>query len=116
MNVQVDKILADKGIKVLRLPTKHCEYNPIELVWAKVKRYVADNNTATRNAVSMIEMIHNSFKTVTPSFCKKVVEHCKGVMDMAMKAEKLIDVEVRPIIINLASDDQVRTSNLPDFN
>ena len=89
---------------MLRLPTKHCEYNPIELVWAKVKRYVADHNTTTRNATAMMNLIHESFQTITPDFCKKVVEHCKEVMDTAMEAEKLIDVEVRPFIINLAED------------
>ena len=49
---QVDEILKDipdgsggkKDIKVLRLPTKHCFFNPIELVWAYVKGYVARKN------------------------------------------------------------------------
>ena len=29
---------------VLRLPFGHCELNPIELVWAQVKGYVAPHN------------------------------------------------------------------------
>lgn len=89
---------------MLRLPTKHCEYNPIELVWAKVKRYVADKNTTTKNSATMIELIHEAFSTITPDFCKKVVEHCKEVMDAAIEAESLIDLEVRPCIIEWADE------------
>ena len=105
---QVDKILAEKDIAVLRLPTKHCEYNPIELVWAKVKRYVADKNTTARSASAIMELIREAFTLIQPEFCKKVVEHCKKVMDTAMDAENLIDVEVRPVLIDLINDDEVR--------
>ena len=34
-----------KDIKVVRLPDAHSELNPIELIWAQIKGYVAANNT-----------------------------------------------------------------------
>ena len=68
---QVDEILKDipgtsgvtKQIKVLRLPTKHCFFNPIELVWAYIKGYVARRNHTcklkeserlTKEAITMV--------------------------------------------------------------
>ena len=101
---------------MLRLPTKHCEYNPIELVWAKVKRFVADNNTTARSTKALIDLIHEAFETVTPEFCLKSVEHCKAVMDGAMDVEKLVDVKIRPVIINLDEDDEVMIRLSSYFN
>ena len=34
----------DITIDVLRLPTKHCEYNPVEMIWSQIKGYVASHN------------------------------------------------------------------------
>ena len=69
---QIDEILKTvphssgagyKDIKVLRLPTKHCFFNPIELVWAYIKGYVARKNascnlgdveTLTRAAITQV--------------------------------------------------------------
>ena len=101
----VDRLLAAKNISVLRLPTKHCEYNPIELVWAKMKGYVATHNTSARNTKPVIELIHEAFSTVTPDYCSKVEEHCKRITDKAIAAESIIDVQVRPMLINLDDDE-----------
>lgn len=101
----MDEIFAAKGITVLRLPTKHCEYNPIELVWAKVKSFIAKENTGAPKKDAIIKLVHKAFSTVNADFCAKVVQHCMEVMDKAMEAEKLIDVKVRPVIISSA--DQV---------
>lgn len=89
----------------MRLPTKHCEYNPIELVWAKVKRYVADHNTKSHNTREIMRLLHEGFLSITPAFCSKVVEHCYGVIDKANDAETLIEVEVYPLIIRVDADD-----------
>jgi hypothetical protein len=35
-------------VHVLRTPVRHCELNPIELIWAQVKGFVAKNNTTFR--------------------------------------------------------------------
>ena len=36
------------GHFVLRTPVRHCELNPIELIWGTVKRAVANRNTTFR--------------------------------------------------------------------
>ena len=39
---ELDLIAQEKGHRVVRLPPYHCQYNPIELIWAQVKGYVAE--------------------------------------------------------------------------
>ena len=41
---QIDTIAKDAGHKVVRLPPYHCQYNPIELIWAQVKKNIAEKN------------------------------------------------------------------------
>jgi hypothetical protein len=41
---KIDMFLAEHGYTVLRLPPYHPEMNPIELIWATVKKWVADRN------------------------------------------------------------------------
>ena len=43
-NYTVDRIATENGHKTLRLPPYYCQYNSIELIWAKVKKFVADRN------------------------------------------------------------------------
>ena len=45
---KTDKIANLHGHEVLRTLVRHCELNPIELIWAQVKDFVAKNNTTFR--------------------------------------------------------------------
>lgn len=50
---QYDKYLIyemarSNGIEILRLPPYHCKLNPIELVWAQIKKYIAAYNTTLK--------------------------------------------------------------------
>uniref|UniRef100_A0A2S2Q7H4 Tc1-like transposase DDE domain-containing protein n=1 Tax=Sipha flava TaxID=143950 RepID=A0A2S2Q7H4_9HEMI len=38
---ELDEIACSMGHEVIRLPPYHCQYNPIELIWAQVKSEVA---------------------------------------------------------------------------
>ncbi|CAH2095722.1 unnamed protein product [Euphydryas editha] len=40
-SIVIDQMAEQKGVTVLRLPPYHCEINPIELIWADIKGYVA---------------------------------------------------------------------------
>ena len=41
----VDEMIKKEGHSVVRLPPYHCNLNPIENIWALMKRDVAANNT-----------------------------------------------------------------------
>lgn len=43
---KIDALLAAKGYTVFRLPPYHPNLNPIEMVWATFKNYVAKKNAS----------------------------------------------------------------------
>ncbi|XP_062511240.1 uncharacterized protein LOC134187137 [Corticium candelabrum] len=59
----------------LRSPVAHCELNPIELAWSKVKRYLKEHNQTFKLA-DLEELVSAAFQSVTPemwrSYCKHV--------------------------------------------
>ena len=57
-------------IFVLRSPVRHCELNPIELIWAQMKRYVACRN----NTFRMKDVQKLTMKSFNPFICSKAVQ------------------------------------------
>ena len=45
---KTDQIANLHGHEVLKKNLRHCELNPIELIWAQVKGFVTKNNTTFR--------------------------------------------------------------------
>nr|CAH7759611.1 unnamed protein product [Callosobruchus chinensis] len=41
---EIDKIMTEAGHSVLRLPPYHPDLDPIELLWAFLKQYVAEKD------------------------------------------------------------------------
>ena len=96
--------LAEKhGHFVLRTPVRHCELNPIELVWAQVKQYVAvHNSTFTMAAVR--KLTHEAMDTVTAKNWSKCAEHTKKI-EQRMCEQEGIHESIEPLIINVESSD-----------
>jgi transposase len=47
ISYDIDGIFAQHNHNILRLPKYHPEFNSIELIWATVKNWVAQNNTTS---------------------------------------------------------------------
>ena len=41
---RIDEMAREHGHQIIRLPPYHCDLNPIELIWAQIKDYVAKHN------------------------------------------------------------------------
>ena len=41
---ELDQLASERGHEIICLPPYHCQYNPTELIWAKVKGEVAAEN------------------------------------------------------------------------
>lgn len=84
LKLAVEKYVVDEVAKaenriVLRLPPYHCELNPIELAWFKVKGYVKNRNT-TFKLNNVKQLLIEGVETVT-------AENWRNVEAYTMKEE-----------------------------
>ncbi|XP_077521363.1 uncharacterized protein LOC144132658 [Amblyomma americanum] len=99
----VDNAAVSTGCIVLRLPPYHCEFNPIELVWAKVKNGIAaDNRDFKLSTVDAI--LREKIKHAAAEDWAKSIQH---VMDLEAKfrLDTSGSEHIQPIIIQLGEDD-----------
>lgn len=93
----VDELAKVHGVSVVRLPPYHCELNPIELVWAQIKGYVASKNkTFKLNEVK--ELLPQAMATITPERWKACVEHVIKEEENFFQLDGIIDNLVEIII------------------
>ena len=100
----LDEMAKEQGKVVLRLPPYHCELNPIELIWAQVKDYVARNNT-TFNIKDVNRHLVEAVQSITSEQWQKCIKHViekeePRFWDVYNSTEVVAD-----FVINLGSDD-----------
>lgn len=92
------------GITVLRLPPYYCELNPIEFVWAQVKRRLAKTNTnPTKNNAT--ELIRCVIEEIQPAEWKKYVEHVESKVE-SKYSFKLTNIQPIRFTVNTGSSDE----------
>ncbi|XP_026319497.1 uncharacterized protein LOC113229996 [Hyposmocoma kahamanoa] len=105
----VEKLAAEHGVTILRLPPYHCELNPIELVWAQVKGHVARNNkTFKMNEVR--QLFEEGLQLVTPQRWSDCVRHIIKEENKMMQLDHLIDDVSDTFIINVTDSDSSTSS------
>jgi hypothetical protein len=77
----VEQLLGDAKHAVIYTPPFCPEVQPIELLWSKVKRLVADQATHNRSITQTREQTEEAFETVTSSFCINIIKHTHDWMD-----------------------------------
>lgn len=99
---KIDTLLAQNNHTVLRLPPYHPELNPIELIWATLKKWVASHNV-TFKMDDVIELTDRKMELITR---EEWQEHCRHVRDVElefMRKEGLLDAG-EELIIHLNGD------------
>jgi transposase len=71
----VDDIIRDAGHVPIRLPPYHCYLNPIEFVWAQMKKFISKHNL-NNNKEQIKELILKSLNEITPENWKNYIRHC----------------------------------------
>nr|XP_023022563.1 uncharacterized protein LOC111510841 [Leptinotarsa decemlineata] len=101
----VDKMAERRNITVLRFPPYHCELNPIELIWAQMKSYVARKNTSYK-IQAVRELLYESLQHITEQNWRDAVRHAIEEEQKMWDLDNIIDatVETQPLIINLQDD------------
>ena len=92
------------GHACLRLPPYHPQLNPIELVWAEIKRLVAINNT-TFNIKEIEISTRKAISSIDKAFWNKCENHVKKIEEGYFKNEGLHFVQPKVIINMLESTD-----------
>ena len=96
----IDEMANEQGHVVLRLPPYHCEFNPIELIWAQIKGEVARNNT-TFKMKDLHPLFQQAVGNVSAENWKKAICHAQSEeqkmwqIDIAMHSvAKLLIIQV----------------------
>ncbi|CAH2102128.1 unnamed protein product [Euphydryas editha] len=108
----VNELAKQHGIEILRLPPYHCELNPIALIWADVKGYVAKNNT-TFKFERVKELLNEGIKQITPEKWRKCVEHVKKEEEKFSQLDHIVDnVTDKTLIINVTDSNSESTDTV----
>lgn len=100
----IDKMIADYGHTAMRLPAYHAHLNPIELVWAKVKGHVAEQNRTFK--MHDVEVLtRESLASIDIQFWKTCVEHVLREEDEYWQRDGLQFVQPVTIINLVESSD-----------
>ena len=97
---KTDKIVNLHEHEVLR----HCELNPIELIWTQVKGFVAKNNT-TFWLKDAKELTYTAFEKITKDVWTKAEDHVVKIEKEYCKENCIDRSVIEPIIIDFCDDD-----------
>lgn len=106
----VDRLLAQHGHSVLRLPPYHPELNPIEKIWGIAKNWVASRNTTFRFE-DVKKLAHEKFAAIGASEWECVCNHVKSVELEYMKREHMMDEALDRLVIHLGEDSESDSSS-----
>jgi hypothetical protein len=77
----VEQLLGDAKHAIIYTPPFCPEVQPIELLWSKVKRFVADRATHNRSITETRQQTEEAFEAITCSFCINIIKHTHDWMD-----------------------------------
>jgi len=104
---KLDEVALQIGHEVVGLPLYHCQYNPIELIWAQVKGEVTKKNS-TFKMIDVEVLLNNALDEITKEAWTKCGEHCNKLQDADFIKEGLRDEileALEPIILTINPDD-----------
>ena len=88
----------------MRLPPYHCELNPIELVWATEKNYVAGENK-NMSLDSVEKLFRKKREELPEDFGRTCVEHVKKIDENYWESDRIQDNKMEQLIIKLKPTD-----------
>ena len=94
---RVDELAEAQGFEVLRLPPYHCDLNPIELVWARMKNRVARFNTTFKLA-DVRKLTEDSVRVITAADWQEVIKHTGEVVANYWEVDRVQDDDEQLLI------------------
>lgn len=103
LKYEIDEIAESRGHKVVRIPPYHCQFNPIELIWAQVKNEVARENSGFRLS-TVKDTTMSAIKHVTSENWLNAIKHVEKIIQEYWDKDPIIESTIEPLIINLQDD------------
>ena len=98
---KTDELAEKLGHRVLRLPPRHCELNPIELIQADLKGFVGRNNT-TFKLEDVKKLFYQAKETITHERWAKAVQHVINDAEAHFSRVDCLDrPELEPVVISV---------------
>jgi len=79
-------IFHQRGWKIMKTVPYHPETQPIESLWARIKKDVAKKFRADRTVSQVMGQTHEAFKLTTPDFIGKIVRKAAGAVVAHVKS------------------------------
>jgi transposase len=89
----VEQLMSDAGHSLIYTPPFCPEVQPIELLWAAIKRHVAQRSTHNRSLTEAREQTEKGFEQVTKMFCNSIVKHCHDWIDNFLSTDAAEDLQ-----------------------
>lgn len=101
---EIDKIARDAGHEVLRLPPYHCQFNPIELIWAQVKNEVKKYNSNQNQTLKRVEDITKSaIHNITAEDWRSCIGHTRKLEDEYRRKDRARHHLTERFVIDMSS-------------
>ncbi|XP_050294741.1 uncharacterized protein LOC126734938 isoform X1 [Anthonomus grandis grandis] len=110
----VGEIVREYGHEVLRLPPYHCQFNAIELIWAGSKSYYEKHVGAGLRSDQVEAVWNEALNHITKEYWRKSVAHTKNIIRTWWKREKVLDIQVEPLIIAPFEEDSENDEQFSD--
>ena len=89
----IEQLFDDIGYVLIYTPPFCPEVQPIELLWAKVKRYVSDRATHNRSVTEARQQTEEGFEQITKMFCNSIIKHCHDWIDSFLQTDAAEDLK-----------------------
>lgn len=109
----IDKIMAEHGHDVIRLPPYHPDLNPIEMAWAAIKGYVGSKNV-TWNISHVTGLVKEKVNLMGANEWIKLCQKVKEIEKEYIKNDHIVDAMTEEFIIHVGDDDSETNSEDED--
>lgn len=89
----VEQLLSDAGHSIIYTPPFCPHVQPIELLWAAIKRYVRERSTLNRSVTETREQTEEAFESINRPFCQNIIKHCHDWIDQFIQSEDSEDLQ-----------------------
>ena len=91
--------LLERGVESVEWPPYWPDLNPIEIVWDKLKNYIANNYPEKLSYDQLRSAVHTAWLSITPellgSFIAEIYDRCEAVMGWTHIVSKWKRVRIR---------------------